>query len=181
MKILVRLVAWLSLSISGPGLLLAGGPALTISSATLSGYAPQLLEVRLDSPEPVESFVLALDYDATQIAVLSIDTAGVAASAGLVVGQIYPDSGGLVLAVVMDETGAGGVSIPASTDALVAEIQIVALDLAPMTTAIEFVDGVYGEPLAFNRLEVPSGVMPVPDSRSSAERWRVGRPLPIDS
>lgn len=150
-------------------------PELRIGTTTVAGFAPTSLGVWLNADEPVLGFTLSMAYDSSELAVVGLDVAGLAADADVVLGEIFPSVGAVTLTVVMDNDGFGPASILPGDDLLVAEVQIVPLDLGLVSSAIEFEDGL-ASPIAMNTVDLSTGMVSVIDGLSLVGGLVVGAP-----
>ena len=130
---------------------------LRLVGTTVSGFAPATISVRLDSDVEVTGFTLAVEFDPSLIAAIAVDAAGVAADAEVVLGEIFPDTGGVLLHVEIDNDGSGPTSIGPGDDVLVAEILVTALDPSLVSTPVAFTDGVIGSPAVTNQVALTTG------------------------
>ncbi|MGE3164452.1 MAG: dockerin type I repeat-containing protein [Planctomycetota bacterium] len=137
---------------------LFGQQSLTIGSANLQGLQSANVDVFLTSTAPTEGYVLAIQYDTTQISVTSFTN--LVMMAELVAPEIFDAQGGATLGVVLDASAPfAGQTIPPSVNLPIARATVMPDVMVAVDTpvAISFTDGTLNNP-PLNNIIVQGGL-----------------------
>ncbi len=137
---------------------------LEFSAGTLIGQSVGSVAIEMTNDAEVESFTIAVGFDASSIDVVSIGIAGTITEtigAELVFPEIFA-TGGFILGVFLDvDPPFDGQVIPIGSDTAVATFEIMPTNpvVVPETVTFEFVDGTFGSPSIDNTLVQSGGTI----------------------
>lgn len=147
----VFVAAWTVLALAFP---VGAQQSLTIADASTQGLASVTTTVSLDSDAGTQGYVLAIAVDNSLLNVVNVTIEGTdveSVGAELVAAEILP--GGLTLGVILDALSPyEGQEIPAGSGASLALLSFTPSIITPnpITTAIQFQDGVFNSPVLDN-------------------------------